>query len=219
MTDVPLYRLAQLSKTELFPLRQTKYWCDRPHQFHLSGEQKGILITKFGIVEGWMQYLAKVQKKAFLGGAELILLARQTSETTWELLPSEQVIETSSLLTFQEGNLVLIDLDATNQIQAVRDATPWVLGVVQDYLTFGVTPADLAQEIERAEQWRQSLTLKSQEVDRRALETAARRDEIQDLERNLKREQEELELRWAVLEATASGQEPPPTDKGTPANP
>jgi hypothetical protein len=41
--------------------------------------------------------------------------------------------------------------------------------------------------------------LKSQEVDRRALETAARRDEIQELERNLKQEQEELERRWQDL--------------------
>jgi predicted RNase H-like nuclease (RuvC/YqgF family) len=62
-----------------------------------------------------------------------------------------------------------------------------------------MTPAALEQEIERAERWRQSLTLKSQEVDRRALETAARRDEIQELERNLKQEQEELERRWQDL--------------------
>jgi predicted RNase H-like nuclease (RuvC/YqgF family) len=82
---------------------------------------------------------------------------------------------------------------------AVEDAIPWVLTLVEQYLTYGMTPAALEQEIERAERWRQSLTLKSQEVDRRALETAARRDEIQELERNLKQEQEELERRWQDL--------------------
>lgn len=147
-----------------------------------------------------MQYLAKVQKKAFLGGAELLLLAEQTSESTWMPLTSERILETTRLLAFQEGNLVLIELDNLNQIMSVQDATPWVLGLVEHYLAYGVTPEALEQEIERAERWRQSLTLKSQEVDRRALETAARRDEIQELERNLKQEREELENRWQALE-------------------
>lgn len=147
-----------------------------------------------------MQYLAKVQKKAFLGGAELLLLAEQTSESTWTPLSSERMVETTRLLAFQEGNLVLVELDNLNQIAAVQDATPWVLGLVKHYLAYGVTPEALEQEIERAERWRQSLTLKSQEVDRRALETAARRDEIQELERSLKQEREELEIRWQALE-------------------
>lgn len=147
-----------------------------------------------------MQYLAKVQKKAFLGGAELLLLAEQTSEATWALLPTERLVETTRLLAFQEGNLVLVELDNLNQIASVQDATPWVLGLVEHYLTYGVTPEALEQEIERAERWRQSLTLKSQEVERRALETAARRDEIQELERSLTQEREELEHRWRALE-------------------
>ncbi|NJL47157.1 MAG: hypothetical protein HC929_06180 [Leptolyngbyaceae cyanobacterium SM2_5_2] len=146
-----------------------------------------------------MQYLAKVQKKAFLGGAELALLAVRTSETTWERVPTERIIETTHLLTHQEGNLVLVELDGLNQITAIEDATTWILTVIDGYLSYGLTPAALEEEIERAERWRQSLTLKSQEVDRRALETAARRDEIQELERNLKQEREELERRWDDL--------------------
>lgn len=147
-----------------------------------------------------MQYLAKVQKKAFLGGAELLLLAQRLDETAWELLSPERIVETSNLIAFQEGHLVLVELDTLNQIEAVEDATQWVLSFVEQYLSHGVTPQALEQEIERAERWRQSLTLKSQEVDRRALETAARRDEIQELERNLKLEQEQLETRRAELE-------------------
>lgn len=151
-----------------------------------------------------MQYLAKVQKKAFLGGAELVLLAEQTSESTWELISPERMIETTRLLAFQEGNLVLLELDGLNQITTIQDATQWVLDLVQHYLAYGVTPEALEQEIERAERWRQSLTLKSQEVDRRALETAARRDEIQELERNLKQEREELEKRWLAFKQMES---------------
>lgn len=151
-----------------------------------------------------MQYLAKVQKKAFLGGAELLLLAQRLDETAWELLPSERIVETSNMIAFQEGHLVLVNLDSLNQVKEVEDAVPWVLHFVDQYLSYGVTPQTLEKEIERAELWRQSLTLKSQEVDRRALETAARRDEIQELERNLKLEQEQLEARRLELEALES---------------
>jgi chromosome segregation ATPase len=108
------------------------------------------------------------------------------------------------VLAFQEGALVLVELDGLNQVGTVEDATPWVLDLVDHYLSYGVTPEALEQEIERAERWRQSLTLKSQEVDRRALETAARRDEIQELERNLKQEREELEQRWDALKQKAA---------------
>ncbi len=146
-----------------------------------------------------MQYLAKVQKKAFLGGAKIALLAVRTAEATWERMPKERLIETSRMLAFAEGSLVLVEVDGLNQITGVEDAIPWVLNLVEQYLTYGVTPEALEQEIERAERWRQSLTLKSQEVDRRVLETAARRDEIQELERNLKQEQQELEQRWAEI--------------------
>ncbi len=151
-----------------------------------------------------MQYLAKVQKKAFLGGAELLLLAEQISDTTWELVTSERMVETAKLLSFQEGNLVLVEVNNLNQVTSIQDAVPWVLELVQHYLSYGMTPETLEQEIERAERWRQSLTLKSQDVDRRALETAARRDEIQELERNLKQEREELEARWQVLKQQES---------------
>lgn len=71
-----------------------------------------------------MQYLAKVQKKAFLGGAELALLAVRTSEATWETLTTERMVETTRVLAFQEGNLILVELDNLNQITTVEDATP-----------------------------------------------------------------------------------------------
>ncbi|WP_225907637.1 hypothetical protein [Leptolyngbya sp. BL0902] len=145
-----------------------------------------------------------MQRKTLVGGAELALLAVRTSESTWERLPAERTVETSRLLAFQEGHLVLVDVEGPDQVSAIEDATAWVLNLVEDYLSYGVTPTALEQEIERAEQWRQSLTLKSQEVDRRALETAARRDEIQELERSLKQERAELEQQWEALKQQQS---------------
>jgi dsDNA-specific endonuclease/ATPase MutS2 len=63
--------------------------------------------------------------------------------------------------------------------------------------------------MQRAEQWRQSLTLKSQELGRRALEMEARRDQIQELEENLKQEKEKLESMAAQVRASLTGSASP----------
>ncbi|MEO1622990.1 MAG: hypothetical protein AAFU53_18415 [Cyanobacteria bacterium J06632_3] len=86
-----------------------------------------------------------------------------------------------------------MEIEGEDQVTSVKDATQWVTDFVAEYLTLGLTPRGLEDELERAEQWRQSLTLQSQEVRRRALETAARRDEIQNLEKRLKLENETVE--------------------------
>lgn len=140
-----------------------------------------------------MLHLAQVQKKGFLGKAELRLLARQKSETTWALAAEEDAILSAEANAFGEGALVLVELTEDRQVTSLQDATGWVLDLVQKYLIAGLTPALLQQEVERAEQWRQSLTLQSQELGRRTLEVEARREQIQELEENLKREKKELE--------------------------
>lgn len=158
-----------------------------------------------------MEYLAKVNKQTILGGIELLLLAQRTSDYLWEPVTLVQVLEAEQISQYDQmplspGVLLLITLtsDDPPQVKDIADATDWVLQIVNQYLTKGITPEFFAEEIERVEQWRQSLTLQSQEVSRRALETAARRDEIQDLEKKLKLEQEALaqqeeQLRqWAI---------------------
>lgn len=145
-----------------------------------------------------MRYLAKVERAAFLGNAVLQLLARQLDHYLWENLPKEKTIETDIALGVGNGALILVDIEEeVFKVTAVEDAVPWITMLVEQFLSQGITPEFLAKEAERAEQWRQSLTLESQEVERRALETAARRDEIQELERNLKIAREELEQREA----------------------
>jgi len=149
-----------------------------------------------------MRYLAKVERASFLGNAVLQLLARQVDNYLWEKLPQEKTIETEVALGVGDGAAVLVTLnDSDTAVVAIEDAIPWMLNVVDQFLSQGITPDFLAQEAERAEQWRQSLTLESQEVERRALETAARRDEIQELEKSLKLAREDLE-RQAIETAT-----------------
>ena len=155
-----------------------------------------------------MRYLAKVERASFLGKAALQLLARQIDDYLWEKFSREKAIESDIALGVGEGAVVLVYLDESEtKIVEVEDAVPWVMTLVEQFLSQGITPEFLAKEAERAEQWRQSLTLESQEVERRALETAARRDEIQELERKLKLAREELEQREAELSARLNQEE------------
>lgn len=140
-----------------------------------------------------MQHIAKVHTRLPSGSTQLQLLAVNSTEHDWALITPAKTITTYQDIDFNEQTLVLVDLDADEKLLSVEDATQWVLDFISEYLTLGLTPKALKEEVERAEQWRQSLTLQSQEVRRRALETAARRDEIQNLEKRLKLEREPQE--------------------------
>ncbi len=140
-----------------------------------------------------MQYLAKVHAKYSSGSTELQLLALNPSEHVWELITPSKLVTVFQEVPFNEQVLVLVELEDDEHVVSLKDATEWVTDFVAEYLTLGLTPRGLEAELERAEQWRQSLTLQSQEVRRRALETAARRDEIQNLEKRLKLDREAAE--------------------------
>lgn len=135
-----------------------------------------------------MLYLARVQKTGILGKPGLRLLAQQRPENTWSVLTEADAVPTEEAANFSDGLLVLADITHDREVDTITDATEWVLDLVQQFLVTGITPAFLQQETERAEQWRQSLTLQSQELDRRALELEARREQVQALEESLKRE-------------------------------
>lgn len=137
-----------------------------------------------------MLHLAQVQNKENGGGVELRLLARQHSENSWAVINPESVPYTNGN-SLQEGVLVLIELSEQREVLSLQNAKDWVLDLVQQYLTIGVSPNFLKEEAERAEQWRQKLTLDSQDLTRRHLEMEARREQIQTLEEDLKRQMEE----------------------------
>ncbi len=167
-----------------------------------------------------MLYLAQVHKNEFLDQYQLRLLARQEAENLWTIIPEEAFIllgksnannvkrgsipqsnieivahTNSDRIPFRliEKMLVLVELSNMGEIEWVEEATNWVLNLVQNFLTIGITPDFLRQEAEQAEKWRQDLTLKSQDLARRSLELEARREQIQSLEENIKREQNDTE--------------------------
>ena len=143
-----------------------------------------------------MLYLAQVQKKEILDKISLQLLACQNYDETWAMLFQETVLTVPPDFTqnvLNEGMLVLADIGENSQVLHIQSATNWVLELVQKYLTTGFTPDFLQQEADKAEEWRQSLTLQSQELSRRLIEVEARREQIQNLEAKLQQEKQLLE--------------------------
>lgn len=144
-----------------------------------------------------MLYLAQVQAQGLLGKLGLRLLACQEAEYNWVLVTEksaipdiESILDDRAPLPLSEGLLVLVEIASDGQIYNLQNAADWVLKLVHTYLSNGVTPQFLQQEAERAEQWRQRLTLQAQELARRSLEVEARREQIQALEESLIRDQE-----------------------------
>jgi predicted ATPase with chaperone activity len=143
-----------------------------------------------------MLYLAQVNKNDFLDQYQLRLLARQESENFWLTIADSDsvVLAIETLILLGKGNamsnnlLVLVELSPTGEIQRVEDATPWVINLVQTYLSTGITPKFLKQEAEKVESWQQNLTLQNQDLARRSLELEARREQIEALEESIKRE-------------------------------
>ncbi len=135
-----------------------------------------------------MLYLAQVHKNEFLEQHQLRLLARREAENLWKIIPEEAFILLGKGKPMNEKLLLLVELSPTGEIEKLEDATNWVLHLIQIYLSNGITPDFLQQETERAEHWRQSLTLQNQDLARRSLELEARREQIQALEESIKRD-------------------------------
>jgi polyhydroxyalkanoate synthesis regulator phasin len=140
-----------------------------------------------------MLYLAQVHKNEFLDQPQLQLLARQEAENVWAIIPEEAFILLGKGNSLTEKLLVLVELSSNGDIEKIEEATNWILELIKTYLSTGITPEFLQQEAERAEQWRQNLTLQNQDLARRSLELEARREQIQALEESLKREKNSLQ--------------------------
>lgn len=162
-----------------------------------------------------MLYLAQVNKEATLGQIALQLLAYQTSDNTWAMIAEEKAtlntetmlhfsassVPDSSVNAFSEGVLVLAEIADNHKILSIKSATNWVLSLVQKYLTKDITLDFLQEEAEKTEEWRQSLTLQSQKLSRRAIEIEARQEQIQSLEEKIQREKYLLEIMAAKLKS------------------
>ena len=147
-----------------------------------------------------MRYLAQVNQ---INGGEqsmLRLLALQVSDSTWQTTGiKEALLEAPESKGFSHRQLVLVDVDKDETLKGIADATDWVMGLIHEYLVSGITPAFLKEEAARAEQWRQVLTLQTQDLSRRSLEVEARQQQLQGLDQLLQQGQQRLREQWKAL--------------------
>jgi hypothetical protein len=148
-----------------------------------------------------MLHLAQVKNNESVGGVKLQLLARQHSENFWEVINPEKHVPLANTDSLKTGFLVLVELSDNHEVLSIQHAKDWMLNFVQQYLTIGVTPAFLQEEVERTQRWRQDLTLQSQDLTRRHLEVEARLEQIQALEADSARKSQQVEATAMQLKA------------------
>lgn len=142
-----------------------------------------------------MQYLAEVQKKSggLLGASkvELRLIACQRSEDNWQAMAGNNSVMTDKAGEFGSGSLVIAEI-AGNDVKRVNAATQPVLKILQHYSRLQEKLKDKDDDIE---QWKQSLTYQSQELNRRVMEVEVREEELQQASEELARlEQQRTEV-------------------------
>jgi hypothetical protein len=151
-----------------------------------------------------MLYLADIRHDFKEKTLHLKLLAQCQSEQVWQVLTQPEFVQIKNARPPALAGLVLVELEgdpaelgkahgSSTQIQNVniQDATDWLLDVMNKFLKTGVTAEFLQAETARAEQWRQALTLQSQELGRRTLELEARMGQIQELEEKLQHDRQD----------------------------
>lgn len=140
-----------------------------------------------------MLCLAQVETEQSDDRSELRILARQRSEYAWAIAKEQDTLPCVQATDYPQGSLVLVTLSDTREVLAISDIKDWLLDIIRTLLVTGITPQFLQKEAEQAEHWRQDLTLRSQDLDRRVLELEARREQLEQLEETLKREKKQME--------------------------
>lgn len=134
-----------------------------------------------------MLHLAQVKAASPDAGICLTLLAQENSPGEWITQPEEDIS-----LPWQEqfqalnvGMLVVGQRQGDCSFSEVEDATPWILKCLTQSVSL--------QEMAKIEQWRQELTLKSQELSMKVLELESRRKLFADEQAQLEQERQQ----WA----------------------
>jgi len=132
-------------------------------------------------------YLAEVQKQksGLLGSgkSELKLIACQRNDQNWSPIPDEMIIadEASKL---NDRALVLVELSPNRRVRQIQDARRPLVNILQNF-SRQVEKFKLKEE--EIDQWKQSLMIQAQELNRRETEMEFRWKQVQRLEHDSKR--------------------------------
>ena len=134
-----------------------------------------------------MLYLAQVTNNPYLNELELQLLVMETNVHLWQNTSGTLYIENrETLQKFNEGVLVLVEIDENKQILQINSATNWILGIIKEFLSEPTLTTEFIQQEEaRIEKARQEITSKKLDLTRRQLEIETQREQIQAVESSL----------------------------------
>jgi chromosome segregation ATPase len=147
-------------------------------------------------------YLAEVQKqsKGFMGGSEtkLKLLACQRNDQSWSVVPGNELIAAEEASNFGDGALVIVNLSTNRQIQGEPEsASKRVIGILQGFSRLLEKTKNQEDEIE---QWKESLTIQSEELSRREMEMENRLERLEQMEEEYKQLEQQREEIISVKE-------------------
>ncbi len=143
-----------------------------------------------------MLYLAEVQKKTgFIssGKPEFKLLACQRSEHSWSNVNGEETLPAPDDASYNAGALVMVEVSGNRQVQRHYEAGRTLTSILQNFSNLSKKSKTQEEEIE---QWKQSLTFQSQELNRRELELEARQEQVEQAEADIEQidaQRQELE--------------------------
>jgi len=134
-----------------------------------------------------MLYVAQVTKNPYLNELELQLLVMETNEHLWQKTSGTLYMENrETLQKFNEGVLVLLEVDENKQILQIDNAKNWMLDIITEFLNEPrLTPEFIQEEEARIEEGRQEITSKNLDLTRRQLELETQREQIQAVESSL----------------------------------
>ena len=136
-----------------------------------------------------------------MGGLEtkLKLLACQRNDQSWSIISGLELITAEEASIFGEGALVTVQLGVNRQVQGKPEiASSRIIGILQGFSRLLEKTKNQEDEIE---QWKESLTIQSEELSRREIEMEARLEQLQQLEQESERfEQQRQEIAEAKIE-------------------
>jgi chromosome segregation ATPase len=148
-------------------------------------------------------YLAEIQKqtKGFMGGVDtkLKLIACLRNDQSWSLVNNE-FIASDQASDFGVGAIVALDLGVNRQIQGnIELASQKISSILTNFSRLLEKTKNQEQEID---QWKESLTIQSEELSRQKLEMETRFEQVEQMEAEFKQfEQQKSEIAEAKAEA------------------
>lgn len=151
-----------------------------------------------------MLYLAEVvQKRGLMGSkSELKLLACQKGEQ-WSAIANEDPIPSDDASNYKDGALVLVDAIGSGpdrKIKNIQDGARQIVTLLQGYSRQQEKSKSQEEEIQ---QWMESLTFQSQELNRREMELESSREQLEHMQQELQqleRQRQEVQQSREAIE-------------------